>query len=276
MKTLALVSLAAIAAAFTASAASAATEVQLKDMAARVVVQPENRSDVELKVVYGAAKVPVIMVHTDGDTFIADGKLNHHDLNCKDGGATYIGDLGTVAQADLPIVYIKVPMDAKVDAGGATYGTLGKSNSLEFSEGGCGKWTLDDVAGKAEVNIGGSGDVSSGHMGDAEINIGGSGNFTGGSASALNANIGGNGDILMASVNGDAEVNIGGSGNVKVEDGQASSLQVNIAGSGDVRFGGTAKDLEVNIVGSGDVRVKAVTGNVSKTIMGSGTVIVGQ
>ena len=276
MKTLALVSLAAMAAAFTATAASAATEVELRDIAARVVVQPENRTDVELKVVYGAAKVPVIMVHTEGDTFVADGKLKHRNLQCKDGGSTYIDDIGTVAQGDLPVVYIKVPLDAKVDAGGATYGTLGKSNSLEFSEGGCGKWTLDDVTGKAEVNIGGSGDVTSGRMGDAEINIGGSGNFSGGAANALEANIGGNGDIMLANINGNAEVNIGGSGNVKINDGQTPRLEVNIAGSGDVRFGGTAKDLEVNIVGSGDVRVKAVTGNIDKTVMGSGNVIVGQ
>ena len=275
MKTLALVSLAAIAA-FTATAASAATEVELRDMAAKVVVQPENRSDVELKVVYGNAKVPVIMVHTEGDTFIADGKLKHKNLECKDNGATYIEGMGTVAQGDLPTVYIKVPMDAKVSAGGATYGTLGKSTSLELDEGGCGKWTVDDVAGKAEINIGGSGDVTTGNMGDAEINIGGSGNFNGAAANALEANIGGNGDIVLNRINGNAEVNIGGSGNVKMLDGQASRLEVNIAGSGDVRFGGTAKDVEANIVGSGDVRVKAVTGNISKTVMGSGSVIVGQ
>ncbi len=276
MKILGFVSLAAIAAmAVSASAATAATEVELKDMAAKVVVQPENRADVELKVVYGNAKVPVIMVHTENDTFIADGKLWHKNLNCRDNGVAIDG-MGTVAQADLPTVYIKVPMDAKVSAGGATFGTLGASSTLEFSQGGCGDWKLGDVAGKSEVNIGGSGNVNAGGAGDAEINIGGSGNYTGTSVAKMEANIGGNGDIDIARINGDGEVNIGGSGNVKVDDGAMSRMEVNIAGSGDVRFGGTAGELEVNIVGSGDVRVKAVTGNVSKTVLGSGHIIIGQ
>ncbi len=276
MKTLAFVSIAALAAVMTATAASAATQVELKDMAARVVVQPENRSDVELKVVYGAAKVPVIMVHTDGDTFVADGKLWHKHLDCRDNNSVNIDGLGTVAMADLPTVYVKVPMDAKVSAGGATFGTLGNSTTLEFNQGGCGDWKVGDVAGKSEVNIGGSGNVTAGAAADAEINIGGSGNYTGGNVASLEANIGGNGDIDLDSVNGRLEVNIGGSGDVKVADGKAPHLEVNIAGSGDVRFGGTADDVDVSIVGSGDVRIKAVTGNISKTVMGSGSVIVGQ
>ena len=274
MKTFALISAVSISA-LMAGAASAHTEVELKNIAARVVVTPENRPDVELKVAYGNAKVPVIMVSTRGNTLVADGKLRGRHLNCKAGGVD-IGGLGSVASADLPIVYIKVPMDAKVSAGGATYGKLGASQSLEFSEGGCGNWQLGDVAGKAEVNIGGSGDVSLTRSADAAVNIGGSGNFTATSVNAIEANIGGNGDILVNQVSGPVEVNIGGSGNVKLDSGVASKMEVNIAGSGDVRFGGEAKSLEVNIVGSGDVRVKTVSGNISKSVMGSGNVIVGQ
>jgi hypothetical protein len=275
MKTFALISAVSVLGLMTAGAASAHTEVELKNMAARVVVLPENRADVDLKVVYGAAKVPVIMVSTKGSTLVADGKLKNNHLNCKAGGVD-IGGLGTVANGDLPTVYIKVPMDAKVSAGGATYGTIGASQSLEFSEGGCGNWQISNVAGKAEVNIGGSGDVALAGSADAEVNIGGSGNFTATSINAVEANIGGNGDILANKVNGPVEINIGGSGNVKLDSGVASKMEVNIAGSGDVRFGGEAKSLEVNIVGSGDVRVKTVSGNISKSVMGSGNVIVGQ
>ncbi|ESQ83740.1 hypothetical protein AEAC466_12100 [Asticcacaulis sp. AC466] len=277
MKTFALIASASAftAIALTASAASAHTDVQLENMAARVVVTPENRADVELKVVYGKAQVPQIMVRTKGNTLVADGKLKGRGLNCKAGGVN-INGLGQVASADLPTVYIKVPMDAKIAAGGATYGTVGASKSLEFSEGGCGSWQLASVSGKAEINIGGSGDVSLVNSADAAVNIGGSGNFTAQSVNALEVNIGGNGDLFVNKLNGPLEVNIGGSGNVKVDSGVATSMEVNIAGSGDVRFGGEAKSLEVNIVGSGDVRVKSVTGNISRSIMGSGKVIVGQ
>ncbi len=259
-----------------ATAASAHTEVNLKDIAAKVVVTPENRPDVELKVVYGDAKVPVIMVHTEGDTLVADGKLFHKRLNCKENGAVDIQGLGLVAGADLPTVYIKVPMDAKVASGGATFGKVGASNSLELSSGGCGNWQAGPVSGKAEINIGGSGDISLAGSGDAEVNIGGSGNFTSPQANRMEANIAGNGDIQIGRVTGPIEVNISGSGNVKVDDGVAPKVEVNILGSGDVRFGGEARDLEVNIAGSGDVRVKAATGNISKSILGSGKVIVGQ
>ena len=271
-----LVSAASLFALTLAGAASAATEVELKDVAARVVVTPENRQDVELKVAYGKAQVPQIMVHTTGNKLVADGKLRNSHLECKSGNTVNIGGMGNVAQADLPVVYIKVPMDAHVAVSGATTGQLGASSSLEFSQGGCGNWTLGDVGGKSEINIGGSGDVAAGNSRDLEVNIGGSGNFRGQSVQTLEANIGGNGDINLARISGTAEVNIGGSGNVILGDGSVSSLEVNIAGSGDVRFAGEAKDVEVNIVGSGDVRVKRVTGNVSKSILGSGNIIVGQ
>lgn len=226
MNTFALIPGASLTALMAAGAASAHTEVELKNIAARVVVTPENRSDVELKVAYGNAKVPIIMVSTRGSTLVADGKL-------------------------------------------------GASQSLEFSEGGCGNWQLGDVAGKAEVNIGGSGDISLTRRADAAINIGGSGNFTAASVNAIEANIGGNGDITVAKVDGPVKVNIGGSGNVKLSSGMASSMEVNIAGSGDVRFAGEARSLEVNIIGSGDVRVKSVTGDIRKSVLGSGNVIVG-
>ena len=271
-----LVSAASLFALTLAGAASAATEVELKDVAAKVIVTPENRSDVELKVVYANSKLPVIMVHTEGSRFIADGKLRGKHLNCQDGNGVNIDSIGNLGNADLPTIYIKVPMDAKVSAGGATYGQLGASSSLELNHGGCGNWSVGNVAGKAEINIGGSGDVTAANTGDAEINIGGSGNFKGGTVNHLEANIGGNGDVSVDQVTGPIDVNIGGSGNVAVAGGNSGNMEVNIAGSGDVRHGGGVQNLEVNIVGSGDVRVKSVSGNVSKTVMGSGHIIVGQ
>jgi hypothetical protein len=42
-----------------------------------------------------------------------------------------------------------------------------------------------------------------------------------------------------------------------------------------VTFGGVADSLKARIAGSGDVRARQVTGNISKTVMGSGSVTVG-
>lgn len=278
-KTLAMVSAVSVLAVMTAAPAFAAAsrEVELENVAARVVVTAENRQDVDLKVAYGAnSRLPKIMVHMEGAKLVADGKLKMRGLQCQGADAVKINGIGVVTKAELPVIYIKVPMDADVSVGGASFGQIGATSTLDFSQGGCGNWTVGDVAGKAEINIGGSGDVNAGDTRDLEVNIGGSGNFRGKSVAALEANIGGNGDIELARINGRAEINIGGSGNVSMTDGQVSKLQVNIAGSGDVRFGGEAKDVEVNIVGSGDVRVKKVSGNIQRSIMGSGNVIVGQ
>jgi hypothetical protein len=255
-------------------AASAATEVELKDVAARVVVTPQDRPDVELTVAYGSAQVPKIMLHTDGNRLIADGKLKR--AGCGPDGSAHVPGVGTVAAGDLPVIYLKVPMDAKVAAGGVTYGQVAASRTLELSEGGCGKWQVADVTGDAEINIGGSGDVIAGKAGKAEVNIGGSGNFRAASVSGLEGNIGGHGNIAIDRIDGNAEVNIGGSGNVDTAAGTIPRLEVNIAGSGSVKHGGTAGDVDVNIVGSGDVRIKTVTGRIDKSIMGSGHIVVGQ
>lgn len=276
MKMFTLMSAVSVLALGVAGGAQAATEVELKDIAAKVVVTPENRSDVELKVVYGTAKLPVIMVRTEGNTFIADGKLKHRGLDCKTGSAVNVSGVGLVGNADLPTIYIKVPMDARVSAGGATFGTMGSSTHLEFNHGGCGSWTVGNVTNDAEVNIGGSGDVTMGSAADAQVNIGGAGNFKATTVKKLEANIGGNGDIAVDRVDGDTSINIGGSGNVVITDGSAPNLDVNIAGSGDVRFGGEAHDVSISIVGSGDVRIKKVTGQVDRSIMGSGNVLIGQ
>ena len=260
---------------FAAQAAQASTEVELRHTAARVVVIPENRSDVALTVNYGTTKLPKIMVHEEGSKLVADGKLEMRGINCRDNGVNVAG-YGQLGLADLPQVIIRVPMDARVSFGGASYGEVGATKSLDFSEGGCGNWRLGDVAGKGEIDIGGSGTVNAGSVGDAEVNIGGSGNFRARSVARLEGNIGGHGDIDVDAVNGNSEINIGGSGNVNLAGGVSPKMEINVAGSGHVTFGGEVRDLEVNIVGSGDVHIKKVTGNISKSVMGSGNIVIGQ
>ena len=127
MKTIVLASAVSFLALGMAGAATASTEVELKDVAARVVVTPENRTDVDLKVAYGKAQLPQIMVHTVGSKLVADGKLKGKHLQCKGGNAVSVDGVGTVASSDLPTIYIKVPLNASVSAGGATFGQLGAS-----------------------------------------------------------------------------------------------------------------------------------------------------
>jgi hypothetical protein len=271
-------SILAVSAALSMSAfgAFAATQVELKNMAARVVVIAEDRADVALTVSYGTAKLPVIMVHTSGDKYIADGKLKRRSMACQHDGAVRISGVGTVAQADLPVVHIRVPKNASVSAGGATFGTINETQNLDLAIGGCGNWTVANVAGRAELAVGGSGTINAGSAKSFEVAIGGSGDVHGQNAQGLEASIGGHGNVVFEKVDGPVEASIGGSGNVEIKSGMTPKLEVAIGGSGNVRHGGEVKDVEVSIAGSGDVYIKKVTGAVEKSVFGSGKIHIGE
>ena len=108
------------------------------------------------------------------------------------------------------------------------------------------------IAGDAQVNIGGSGDVATPNAGPGKlsVNIGGSGLYrAGGHVSKLELNIGGSGTADLAALSADkAEINIAGSGNSSfASDGNVTA---NIIGSGRVTVKGRAH-CTVNAVGSG-------------------------
>lgn len=258
------------------AAAQAATQVELKNMAAKVVVIAEDRADVALSVSYGKAKLPTIMVHTTGDKFIADGKIKMRHMRCHADGSVDVGGVGKVAASDLPVVYLRVPKNASIGSGGATFGQVNDTQSLDLAIGGCGNWTVGNVAQKAEIAVGGSGSVVMGNANNLDIAIGGSGDVKAGNVHNVEISIGGSGDVGIKSVNGNIDVSIGGNGDVNVEGGNVQKLDVSIAGSGDVRVNGTVKDIDASIAGSGDIWVKTLTGHVDKSIIGSGKVRVGE
>ena len=257
-----------------ASAAQAAS-VEIKDAAARVVVIPEDRADVKVEFLTTNPGLP-LTVRTEGDKTIIDGDLRPrgvrtcHSVN----GQASVGVRGkTYDWEALPQVVIRMPLDAKVAAGGAVFGSIG---SLELSSAGCGDWTVGNVAGEATINLAGSGDVTVGTAGATSINIAGSGDVaTAAIDGPLAANIAGSGDVEAAAVSGALSANIMGSGDVKVRGGAVGAVAVSIAGSGDVTVLATAQSLSARVAGSGDVRVTAVTGPVSKKVAGSGAVMIG-
>lgn len=266
----------------TASPANAlmATELELRNMAARVVIVPDSgRSDIDLKVAYGSASVPKIMVRTSGDSLIADGGLKAKTIRCvngRDGEVTFSGMSSTkVPVKDLPVIYVKMPPDVVISSNGGVYGEMGMAQRLDLSVAGCGTWHAGHVTETADISIGGSGDVTIGDARSASIAIGGSGTVRTGNLSKLEAAIGGNGDITVLRLNGPGEVAIAGSGNVKIVDGAAPKLELNIAGSGKLHYGGVVKDVDISIVGSGNVYLRKVTGNIQRSVMGSGNISLG-
>lgn len=263
-----------------AGAASAAPSVRIKDAVARVVVIPEARNDIKVEFITTNKSLPLTIRQNGADT-IVDGDLRMnkiHGCNTTMGKTTIkVRGVGEVKWDDIPQIVVRTPMNVDVAGAGAVFGSVGRSDSLDLANAGCGDWTVANVKGELEVSQAGSGDTSVGSAGSAEISIAGSGNVrTQEVAGDLTVSIAGSGNAGAASVGGKIEINIAGSGDVAIAGGRARSIEVSIMGSGDVNHDGEVGDVEVSVAGSGDVRIAKATGNVSKSVAGSGDVHIGK
>ncbi|HJV40279.1 GIN domain-containing protein, partial [Caulobacter sp.] len=240
-------------------AASAAPSVKIKDAVARVVVIPENRSDVKVEFLTTNASLP-LTVRQDGGDVIVDGDLRMSRINgCNSrNGKVWVRvrGVGEVSYDNFPQIAVRTPLNVKVQAGGAVFGDIGRSDSVSLGNAGCGDWTVANTKGKLEVSQAGSGDTKTGTAESAEINIAGSGDVsTQAIAGDLEVHIAGSGDVSAASIAGQLDGNIAGSGNISVAGGHSRSIEVSVMGSGDVTFGGEADSVDVSVAGSGDVRI---------------------
>jgi hypothetical protein len=255
-----------------------AASVEVKDAVARVVVIPEARADIKVEFLTSNPSLP-LKVRVAGDRVTIDGNLDRRIRSCHAAGGNVrvrVGGLGEVAYEDMPQIVIRAPKDVKIETGGAVFGSVGKSASLDLSNAGCGDWTVANVAGKMKINLAGSGNAVTGTSGEAVLRIAGSGDVRAGDiAGPLTADMAGSGDINAVSISGPLNVKIAGSGDVRIAGGHATEMNVSIVGSGDVSLDGVADSLRARIAGSGDVRVKQVNGPISKAIVGSGGVSIG-
>ncbi|WP_299007850.1 DUF2807 domain-containing protein [uncultured Caulobacter sp.] len=277
----AMTTLAVLAAAVSAAGvAQAEPSVKIKDAVARVVIIPESRPDIKVEFLTTNASLP-LTVRNEGDKVVIDGDLRMSRINgCNSrNGKTWVKvrGVGDVAYENIPQVAIRTPMDVRVGAGGAVFGDIGRSDSVELGNAGCGNWTVANTKGKLEVSQAGSGDTRTGSASSAEISIAGSGDVsTQAIGGDLEVNIAGSGDVSVASIGGKLEGNIAGSGDIAVAGGRSRAVEVSVMGSGDVTFKGEADQVEVSVMGSGDVRIAKVNGPIKKHVAGSGDVIIGQ
>jgi hypothetical protein len=270
--------LAATAAAALAAGAASAASVEVKDAVARVTVIPESRSDIKVEVVQANPRLPIDVRTFAGQT-IVDGRLGRRIRDCHGSGenvSVRVRGVGDVGFRDMPQIVIHTPRDVDVDAGGAVWGSVGRSASVKLGNAGCGDWTVGNTDGAMRISQAGSGDTRTGSAGATSIRVAGSGNTVVGDIRGdLKVTIAGSGDVAVASLAGPMDVHVMGSGDVKIASGHATTMNVGIAGSGNVDFRGAAETLKAHIAGSGDVRAKQVTGSVSKTVVGSGGVTIG-
>jgi len=262
-----------------AGAAHGAPSLRIRGAAVRVVVIPEARSDITVAILRTNPRLP-IHVSRFGDAITVQGDIGHRAHVCR----TVLGrrsvavwGRGDIPYAELPQVVVHTPMNVRLSAGDAVFGAIGRSDSLELANRGCGDWTVANVKGHMRLSEAGSGDARAGGAATADLSVAGSGNVvTREIRAGLVAVSTGSGDISAASVSGPFNVRIAGSGDIRAPAGQVTDLTAQVAGSGDVRFGGVARSLSASVAGSGDVTVAEVTGPVSKRVFGSGQVRVGR
>ncbi len=275
----------AVIAALVAAAPASAATLELRDVAARVSVIPENRADISVDVIKTHPRLPIrVDVGGDGRT-IVDGALMRHGwppfvggvMGCPgEGHGLWIWGVGAVSNEDLPVVVIRTPRQIVVRSNGAVLGAVGPSRALDLQVGGCDTWTLGNVDGDLAVRYAGSGAVRAGGAGRANLSITGSSDIVLGEArNGLTADIGGSGSMRAVTASGPVRVAISGSGKVGIDGGRASLLSAHISGSGEIADRGVAEALDATISGSGNVVVAKVTGPVSKSISGSGRVRIG-
>lgn len=261
-----------------AGGAQAAPTLKIQHAAARVVIIPEARADVAVEILKANPRLP-LRVSRFGENVTVEGDIGHRMHSCQTvlgHRSVLVWGRGRIVYEDMPQLVVHVPMDVRISAGDAVFGSIGRSDSLDLSNKGCGDWTIANVQGHMRLSEAGSGDAHAGGAQSADIMIAGSGDVVVRDIRAgLVAVSTGSGEITAASVDGPFSVRIAGSGDIKANGGQVTDLNAQVAGSGDVRFGGVARSLTASVAGSGDVNVAEVTGPVSKRVFGSGEVTVG-
>ncbi len=256
-------------------------EIELRDLVARVVVTPENRSDVDVRVRYGKAKVPVLMVSHRGNVTVLDGHLSslqhglHFNINFSDGndgvdrGRVFITGIGDVDIGDLPMVFVRVPMNAAVKDSGYTFGTVGPSNGLNFILNGSGDWNIAAVNGPLNIIDSGSGSIHIASAGDSVIDNMGSSDIQVGRVRKLKLSLSGSGDF-KSEQSDDTQLQNMGSSDVQL--GRVGLFKGQLNGSGDLSLDGVSGGLTLVNSGASDVTINRLNGPASLQMSGSGDV----
>ncbi len=193
------------AAALAGGAAHAATSVDIRGAVARVTVVPEDRADVAVDLVRANPRLPV-SITTDGDTVRVEGHVGGWGMNChtRFGRPTVsIWGRRDIGWDDMPQIVVHAPLQVKIGAGGAVFGSVGRSAGLDLAASGCGDWTIADSAGHMRLGLSGSGDLHAGQAQSVEVGIAGAGDvFLRGVAEGLTGSISGSGDLTVGEMNG--------------------------------------------------------------------------
>jgi hypothetical protein len=259
--------------------ALAASRLELRALAAHVVILPEARNDIAVRMLRSNHALPV-RVNRAGQVTIITGNLAHRVHGCPmlaGGVGVRVRGLGNIEAFELPHLLIRTPLDVRIIAGDAVSGVVGRSASVEVENRGCGAWTIANTHGRARVSQIGSGQERAGDSAEADLSVAGGGLITTRRVRGLTTIVSsGDGEIQVESVDGDVIARIAGSGGVDVRGGRAPHINVSVAGSGSMRFGGAAGAVTASVAGPGYVSIAHASGPVSRRVFGAGEIQVGR
>jgi len=266
-----------------------AASLMIRNAVVKVTVIPQDRTDIDIKVIRANPRLPLtVQPGLNGDV-IVDGSRRYGFWGFLFGGRTtdchrdsdepvvHVWGVGDVRGDDMPQIVVQVPMDARVSTGGATFGSVGRSNSLDLHIAGCDDWTIANVAGRLAIDDAGVARIRTGTASALKLSIAGYSDVkTAEIAGNTQIHIAGAGDVENAAVSGPLAIDVAGHGVIKIDGGHATGMDVHIAGAGTVDDKGTADSLNAEIAGVGSINVAHVTGSISKSIAGVGTINVGR
>lgn len=257
------------------AAAFAGERLRIRNVAAIVVVTPEDRTDFLVEIDNSAGRAPMPTVVAENGRVVVDGQLRGRISSCEEGGGASLRGYGDLSPEDLPRITIRAPRSVVLDRSGAGSTEIGASQDLDFDLTGCGAANVGDVAGAFNLDIAGAGDVAAGSAGSFNADVAGAGDITlGAIAQGAEIDLSGASNVTIASLTGDFSMDMAGAGNVTVRGGTISTGDIDIAGAGDVDIAAPVQSLKVSIMGVGDVDVAAAVGDLDADIAGPGTVTV--
>ena len=117
------------------------TELRLRDLAARIIIRPENRTDISVSIT-NRGPLPAPEVRGSGRRVTIDGKLRRQIESCTvDGGEfdAVIARFGRLEQARLPVIEVRTPQTVIVNGNGAVRMHIGRAENAVIRIEGCGR-----------------------------------------------------------------------------------------------------------------------------------------
>jgi hypothetical protein len=253
-------------------------EVRLQNVAAYVRVRPEDRDDVAVAI-FNQGPLAAPRVRASGRRLVIDGQQRGQLQTCTVRGATGFETRtrrqGRVAGAQLPVIELRVPLDAAINASGAVRMHVTGAENVSIGLDGCGDVEIGRVAETATLAAGGYADIRITDVGELVAAVAGRAGIDARIVrDGLTVSVAGSGAFNAARADGPTNIVVQGSGSAAIGDGRADEMTVVINGSGQVTHRGSAESLDALIVGSGQVRVRDVAGETSSRVFGSGAVVV--